>query len=84
MDASLDDALPPAPEGWTRHVSSSAREVEYRLTIGRAARAKLTIRAAADGGFRLESKRGCRILSETTADSVETAAATARDALQRA
>lgn len=77
----LDTALPPAPAGWRRSVAESADEVEYRLTEGRATRAKLTVRVTADGDVRLASKRGCRVVAETTASSPAAAAETVRDAL---
>jgi hypothetical protein len=83
-ESRLAETLPRAPEGWTRHVDPSAREVEYRLTQGQAAVAKVTVRADADGGYRLASKRGCRVVSETTADSVEAAATAVRGALDGA
>jgi hypothetical protein len=82
MDESLATALPGAPPQWSRHVDADAREVEYRYTVGRAARAKLTVRATADG-YRLASKRGCRTVSETTVASPADAAAAVRAAFER-
>ncbi len=76
-ETALARALPAAPEGWTRH--DAAYEVEYRYTVGRAARAKLTVRATADG-YRLASKRGCRVVSETTVASPADAATAVRTA----
>jgi len=55
--------------------------VEYRYTEGLAARAKLTVRETSGGEYRLASKRGCRVMSETDVGSLESATATAREAL---
>lgn len=76
-DSPLVAALPAPPEAWTRHVDGAARAVEYRYTDGLAARAKVTVRATADG-YRLARKRGCRTVSETTVDSPAAAAAAVR------
>jgi hypothetical protein len=74
----LAAALPPAPTGWTRHITLA--DVEYRYTEGLAARAKVTVRPT-EQGYRLESKQGCRLLAETTVDSPEAAGRAVREAL---